>query len=166
MVPLEVQLEAPHIDLLQGSKPYELIAEEQSKTMTAAVLVAKGEIIPLTPANTGITRKAMMTMIYGEDQSLVGRVFNPLGHALPLEGGAHWTNSGPPIGPLRLWAQRKFSVDEGEATHIAWGVRHELMKRGLFAKNFFKGGYILAKPKIEALWVKCLERITKRLAGQ
>lgn len=166
MVPLEIQLEAPHIGLLMGSEPARIIAEEQRTSMTAAVLVAKGEIVPLTPTNTGISRKSIGTMIYGEEQSLLGRVFSPLGHMLALEGGAHWTNLWPPIGPLRLWAQRKFSVSEEEATSIAFAVRRHLVRNGLYAEHFFAEGTAAAKPKIEDLWEKCLERITKRLAGQ
>jgi hypothetical protein len=175
MVPLEITLDAPHIGLLQGSEPFRIIAEEQHKTMIAAVLVAKSEILPRTPKNYGILRKGMMSMIYGEEQTLVGRVFNPLGYALPIEGGAEWkfgTGNRKPGGKslwlesLRLWAQRKFGVGEGEAMGIAFAVRTKLIKRGLAPRHMFALGMIAAKPQIRDLWDKCLARVTKRLAGK
>jgi len=161
----EMRLSVPQIPAFTDGASAAVVADEQKKAMAWAVLRAKSEIVPLINSNTGLYAKSIMTMIYGESMSLIGRVFTPLSYPLALEGGATWPNNPPPIGPLRLWAQRRFGVDEGEATSIAWAVRRTLVRRGLAARHYFEGGYLLARQAILDNWSRMADRIAKRLGG-
>jgi hypothetical protein len=143
----------------------EIVAQEQVKAMNWAVLKAKGEIVPRVPGNTGLSRKSIQTKIAGEKVELTGRVFSPLGHMLALEGGAHWPGPWPPVGPLRLWAERRFGVDEGEARSIAFLVARKLKRKGMTGRYFFKAGYEACKGAIEANWATSLLKIKVRLMG-
>ena len=98
---LWLELDVPKTPLLTG-KAAEVVAKHQVRAMTWGVQKAKAEIVPQVPVNTGLTRRAVQTAVYGDRQDLVGRVFNPMGHALPLEGGAKWDGPWPPVGPLLL----------------------------------------------------------------
>jgi hypothetical protein len=44
----------------------------------------------------------------------------------------------PPIAPLVQWATRKFGVDEGEATAIAWAVAKKIAREGIAPRGFFR----------------------------
>jgi hypothetical protein len=159
----EIELVSPQTPLTTGGGEA-IVAQEQIRSMNWAVLAAKGEIIPRTPATSGAyLRKATMTMVYGDKVELIGRVFNPMPYALPLENGAFWNGPYPPIGPLRLWAERKFGVDEGEARSIAFLVSRKLKAHGMAPRRFFFAGYEAAKPQIEAEWARANARIAKRL---
>ncbi len=159
---LTLDLFVPKTPLTTGGGE-EIVAEEQVKAMNWSVLKAKSEILPRTPANTGLTRKAIQTAITGDKVELTGRVFNPLGHAMPLEAGAKWDGPWPPIEPLRLWAERRFGVDEGEARSIAFLVSRKLKRSGLRARAFFQGGYDASRAAIEARWALALLKIKQRL---
>jgi hypothetical protein len=160
---LSTTLRSPSIPLLEGGAGVQIVADEQTKAMRFAVLKAKGEIVPLTPKNTGLSAKSIATELLGVKVDLVGRIFSPLGHMLPLEVGARWKGKQPPTEPLRLWAERKFGVDEGEARSIAFAVARNLKRFGLVSRRMFSGGYKLAKPAITARWETALATIKARL---
>jgi hypothetical protein len=159
---LTLDLFVPKTPLTTGGGE-EIVAQEQTRAMNAAVLLAKGEILPRVPANTGLFRKSIQTSVKGEKVELVGRVFSPMVQGLPLEMGAKWDGARPPVGPLRLWAERKFGVDEGEARSIAFLVARKLKAKGLSARHFFQDGYEASKSAIEARWAEGLLRIKSRL---
>jgi hypothetical protein len=163
MEALTIRLRQPSIPLVVSGAGVGIVAEEQTRAMRYAVLRAKGEIVPLTPANTGLSRKSIATDLRGDQMDLTGRVFSPLGHMLPLEAGARWPQKGPPLEPLRLWAERKFGASEGEARSIAFLVSRKLKRFGLVSRRMFSGGYKLAKPAITARWETALATIKARL---
>lgn len=161
---ITLDLFVPKTPLTQGGGE-EIVAEEQVKAMEFAVLKAKGEIVPKAPANTGLLRKSIITRVFmARKEDLLGLVATPMVQGLPLEMGAKWSGRQPPTEPLRLWAQRKFSVDESEARSIAFCVARKLKARGLAALHFFRDGYEAAKPAIEARWAQGLLKIRLRLA--
>ena len=73
-------------------------------------------------------------------------------HWAPLKNGAQVYNDAPhfpfmeygtrphmpPIAPLIQWATRKFGVDEGEATAIAWAVAKKIAREGIAPRGFFR----------------------------
>ncbi len=42
----------------------------------------------------------------------------------------------PPIGPLIVWATRKFGLDEDEAVRVAWAVRKKIEREGIAPRNW------------------------------
>lgn len=42
----------------------------------------------------------------------------------------------PPIGPLIVWATRKFGLDEREARRVAWAVALKIEREGIAPRNF------------------------------
>lgn len=158
---LGMELKVPQDGLTGGHGP-EIVAEESLSAMEESVNLAVLHIAPLTPVNTGGTRGAIQTRITAREQSLLGRVFNPLPHAIVVEEGSkkRWW---PPRAPLVRWAQAKFGAAQAE--QIAARVRYAISRRGLKGFHMFRKGWRRAEPAAQAVWQRALQRMRDRMAG-
>lgn len=142
-----------------------IVNEELGKAVNGATLVFKGTIQPLSPINTGILRQGVQTSITGSGTEIVGKVFDPVAYAMPVEMGSrpHF----PPIAPLQLWVRRKLGItDERESRSVAFLIARAISKRGTKAAEFFKRGIDAGRGQAETLFSKANERIASRLVGR
>jgi hypothetical protein len=165
-VNLSVEFNVPNSPLYQGTGA-KIIGEEMVRAAEAGVLMLEGAVLPLTPINMGMLRKAWQTKVTltGDPASgaVLGRVFNPLGYALPVETGArpHF----PPVGPLVLWARRKFSLDEKEAKAIGFLVARAIARRGTRAVEMAKLALAQVRGRVEQRFADAFSRAKNRIAG-
>lgn len=158
---LEIEIKTPPTALFQG-RGAEIVREEQLGHVQAAVLVVQGEVAPRTPVNVGILRGGVQTDVVGDGVDVLGRVFNPVGYAPPVEAGSrpHF----PPVAPLRLWVQRKgLASDPQEIRSIAFLIARKISRRGTPARFMFKDGLAAARPRVMALFERASRRIAQRL---
>lgn len=141
-----------------------IIDEELRLALRASVEMARNQIVPRTPVNTGVLRHGVQTQIalVGEPVQMVGRVLDPVAHAVPVEEGTrpHF----PPRGPLELWVRRKFDIsDEREVRSVAFLVARAISRRGTKPVHMFRDGFGRAKPAIRARLAEALKRAAARL---
>jgi hypothetical protein len=115
-----------------------LVPELRTKTIrglraAARVLQARvvEEISAVGAVNLGTLRDSVS--VTNVDDGAIVTVDAP--HAAPMEEGTRPFR--PPLRPLMLWAQRKFSVDEGEAWRIARAVAAKIEKNGIEPRRYF-----------------------------
>lgn len=162
MYSMTVDLKVPNIPLLNGEAT-RVVDEEMRTGMNAAVLIVKGEILPLTPIDRGMLRQGVQTSLTGEATSLTGRIFDPVTHALPMELGTrpHF----PPVGPLIGWVQRKLGVSAKDAPHVAFLVARSISRKGTKAREFFKRGWQVSEGRVRSTFERVNARIGARLGG-
>jgi hypothetical protein len=161
---LSIEFRIPDVPLLNGQGS-QVVDEELRRGMNAAVLIAKGEIVPQVPVGaTGLLRQGIATEVTGEAQSLTGRVFDPVAYAAPVEEGSrpHF----PPVGALEVWVRRVLGIsDEREAHSVAFVIARAISRRGTPARRFFAGAYERIKPRVLGLFEQANSRIAQRLMG-
>lgn len=162
---LTFEFRVPNIPLLNG-QAQQVIDEELRAAVNSGLLIFKGQIQPLVPVGvTGQLRQGVSTSLAGEDVSLVGRVFDPVAYAMPVEAGSrpHF----PPIGPIQLWVRRKLGISgERESRSVAFLVARAISRRGTPAREFFKRGFEAGKGQVLAIFEKSNARIAARLMGK
>jgi hypothetical protein len=159
---LTLEFQIPKTPLFQGKGP-QVVQEELRAATEFGVLAMEQAILPLVPVDRGTLRGGVQTRVFGEGVNLVGRVFNPLAHALPLEHGArpHF----PPLAPLQAWAARVLGVSGAEGRRVAFLVARAISRRGTKGHHFFERGFQQARPRVLARYQQALARIRARLAG-
>lgn len=163
-----------------------IIAEEMEAGTEMAVTDIIGEIKPRTPANFGLLRRAWGSEVFpfGQSESM-GRVFNPLTYALPVETGSkpHW----PPVAPIRLWVERKLRgavsmfvqtqgpvqpgqrrrrarvTNEAALDRLTYLVRRKIATSGTPAHWMARDGWRAALPRVKGRYRVTLRRIAARL---
>ena len=147
--------------LIERLKNTPEIAEEEARTFLETVLAYLQRLVQLnTPiGTTGLLRRSIKTDIYGEKINMRGVVFpsaETAGYAEPVEEGTepHWA----PIGPLKLWAQRKFGDPD-----IAYAIRGKIAKKGTKGAHMFKKAIERSKPFIDQERAALAERIARRI---
>lgn len=158
MTELSIEFEVPRTGLLGGQGP-KIVAEELVPALEYGVNLLKGEILPRVPVDRGNLRGAVQSRVYGEATSLIGQVFNPLGHALVMEKGRR-PGSFPPVAPIESWARRKFG-----RSGLGFVIARSIAARGIKGRFFFKAGFEAGRPRVELRMRTALARITQRLAG-
>jgi len=161
---LRLEFQVPKTPLFQPGGPARVVHEELLTAMEYGVNVMQGAIVPLVPVDRGTLRNAVQNTIQGQGVDVVGRVFNPMAHGLPVELGArpHF----PPAQALLGWVQRKLGIsDPREARSVAWLVARAIARRGTKAVEMFHRGFAAAKPRVEARFNQALRRIAERLSG-
>lgn len=162
-VDLTFEFVIPKTALLQGGGD-RIVAEEVRSAVEAATLTFAAEVIPRTPVGaTAVLRGGVQTEVVGSGVDVVGRVFNPVSYAAPVETGSrpHF----PPVGPLRLWVQRKLGVSEAESRSVAFLVARAISRRGTKAREMFKQAGVAARGRIEGIFDAMNQRIAQRLNG-
>lgn len=162
MPDLVIEFEVPKTGLTTGQGP-QIVAEEMLGAVEYSLNVAQSEIVPRTPVDRGLLRGGVQTSITGQGIDLVGRVFNPLGYALPVEAGSrpHF----PPPEALEGWVRRVLRVAPKEVRGVAFLVARAIARRGTRPREFFKRGFAAARPRIELRLQQALVRIKTRLVS-
>jgi len=164
-VELTLQFEVPKTPLFDGTAP-RVVREELDQAMNASVLHLKGQIVPLVPVGvTALLRGGVAAAITGEGVTLVGRVFDAVSYALPVELGSrpHF----PPIGPIALWVRRKLGIsDEREARSVAFLIARKISRVGTKPVKFFARGFDAGKGRCVTFFEQANERIAARLSGK
>lgn len=162
---MTIEFKVPNVPLFNGSSA-KVIDEEFRQALNAGVLHLKGQIQPATPVGvTSHLRQGVQTSITGEAVSLVGRVFDPVAYAMPVESGSrpHF----PPVGPLQLWVRRKLGIgDEREARSVAFLIARAISRRGTPAVWMFRKAWDANLDQVEGFLKAAGERIIARLAGK
>lgn len=60
----------------------------------------------------------------------------------------------PPIGPLRVWAARKFGLGDAEALSVARAVAATIAKRGIKPRHFFRKAMREVRNKVVPVEIK------------
>lgn len=160
---LSLEFKIPNVPLFKRGEGPRIVREELMAATEFGVLAMEQAILPLVPVDRGTLRGGVQTKVFGEGVSVIGRVFNPLGHALPVEHGSrpHW----PPMAPLQAWAARVLGVSGAEGRRVAFLVARAISRRGTKAHHMFERGFNQAKPRVMARYQQALVRIKARLVG-
>ncbi len=165
MIELSVEFVVPKVPLFDGTAQ-RVVNEEMRAAANTGLLILKGAIIPITPVGvTELLRQGVQTSLAGEGVAMVGRVFDPVPHALPVEDGSkpHW----PPRGPIELWVRRKFGItNEKEARSVAFLVARKIARSGTPAVKMFQKGFNAVRGQIVARFETANARIAARLVGK
>lgn len=145
----------------------DVVREELQTALAYGVNEIRNEIVPLVPVNLGVLRQGVQTQLslQGEALDYQGRVFDPVGYAVPVEAGArpHF----PPRGPLELWVRRKLGIaDEREVRSVAFLIGRAIARRGTQARNFFRDGVARAEGRVRARLAEVPGRVLRRMAGE
>lgn len=142
-----------------------IASEELHAAMAEGVNELRNEIVPRVPVNQGILRQGVQAQISPmTDVEMVGRVFDPVAYAVPVEAGT--TPHFPPPGPLQLWVRRKLGItDERRARSVAFLIGRAISQRGTKARNFFRDGAAAARDRIRARFAEIPVRVVRRLEG-
>ncbi len=166
MIPnMTIEFKVPNVPLFNGTAT-KVVDEEMRQALNASVLHLKGEIMPATPVGvTGSLRAGVQTNIAGEAVSLVGRVFDAVAYAMPVESGSrpHF----PPIAPLQLWVRRKLGIgDEKEARSVAFLIARAISRRGTPAVRMFQKAFEANRDRVVGFFEAANARIAARLVGK
>lgn len=152
-----LELNIPPTPLFKGTGQV-VVTRELVAAAEFSVNLAAATILPLTPIDRGILRSGIQTSVLGVGVDVVGRVFNPVPYALPVEEGTqpHF----PPVDALEGWARRKLG-EEG----LGYVIARAISKRGTKGVFMFKRGLAACKPRIEGRFEQARDRIIARLAA-
>ena len=95
--------------------------------------------------------------------TVIGRVFNPLSYAIPVELGTkpHF----PPLAPLVNWAEQKLHLSGEDAVRVARGIQRKIGRRGTEARGMAHTALAGAADNIQAEFAACARRIVARVAA-
>lgn len=161
-IELSIEVKVPTA-LPTSAQAEKIMAEELVKATEEGLMVIQGAVLPLTPVDQGLLRGGFQTQILGEPAGVLGRLFNPMAHALPQEAGAkpHW----PPLAAIEGWVRRKLQVPAGEVRSVAYRIARAISVRGLPAREFAKRGFEASKSRVLARFEQANATIAKRLLG-
>jgi hypothetical protein len=160
---LSIEVKLPDTALMKGHGP-RIAAEEMLRATHRGVQITRSAVLPFAPVDRGFVRKGIQTSVADSNaEGVLGRVFVPIGHALPMETGTKAFF--PPVEPLIGWVQRRLGVSEKEARHVAFLVARSIAKKGIKGRRFFAQGWAQAKPLVELGYETALLRIQNRLNG-
>jgi hypothetical protein len=129
---LSIQVEIPNTPLFRGEGSA-IVREQLVSDTEFAANAIHGAVVPLTPVNQGFLRNAWGTKVEatGGPIDVLGRVFDPLAHALPQERGAHWPGAWPRRDAIEAWVRRKLGVPDNEVRSVAFLVARKLKRVGM-----------------------------------
>lgn len=153
-----IELNVPQGALYSGGAP-KVVQEELVAATEFAVNLAQATIVPLTPIDTGLLRGGIQTSVSPGPVDIVGRVFNPLAYALPVEMGTapHF----PPPAALEAWGRRKLG-QEG----LGFVLARAISKRGTKGAFMFKRGLEACRGRIEGRYAEAMARVVARLGAE
>lgn len=163
MVEMALEYRVPRTPLTTGGAGA-IVDEELRLGVEAGVQLGRNAIVPLVPVNTGTLRQGVQISVTGSGVERVGRIFNPVAYAPPVEHGSrpHW----PPSGPLELWVRRKLGIaDAREVRSAAFLIARAISRRGTPARRMFGRGFAQARGPIMARLRLALRRAVARIQG-
>jgi hypothetical protein len=158
---------SPRIDSIRDAfaKAPGDITKEVHATMEVAVGVVETAVKENTPVGaTGLARRSMATDIRGEGVDLTGRVFSrdePIKIA-SLETGRK-PGKMPPIGPIMLWARRKFG--DAAAASAAYAIQRKIGKRGTKGAKMFQKAVKATEKDVATLFERRITAAVRRVLG-
>lgn len=160
---LAVDVQIPDTALFRGEGA-RVVTEQLTADTEYAVSALQAAIVPATPVGaTAFLRNAWGTDVHvgGGDVDVLGRVFNPMGYALPVERGArpHF----PPSSALELWVRRKLQVPEKMVRSVAFLVARKISRRGTSGAAMAYRAVQQATPGIQARFAAGLAAVVQRL---
>jgi len=157
------EFKPPDTALFRGQGP-EIARRHLTAATEFGVSAAVGAIVPLTPVNLGILRGGVQSDVRGEGADVLGRVFDNVPYALPMETGTKPIF--PPVAALVPWVTRKFGVSGKEARSVAFLVARSIRRKGgLKARKFFGAGWATVKPAVKARYVAAQAAVLAELGG-
>lgn len=113
----------------------------------------------------GTLRSAWDTDVAVNPQAgtVVGRAFNPLSYAIPVEMGTRPHH--PPLAPLVNWAEQKLHLAGEDAVRAARGIQRKIGRYGTPARGMAHTALASASATIQAEFAECAQRIRARIAA-
>jgi hypothetical protein len=160
---LAIDVKLPDTALFRGDGA-RVITEQLTADTEFAVNALQAAVVPATPIGaTAFLRNAWGTDVRlgGSNVDVLGRIFNPMAHALPVERGArpHF----PPSSALELWVRRKLQVPEKMVRSVAFLVARKISRRGTSGAAMAHKTVQQATPAIQARFRAGLAAIIERL---
>lgn len=159
---LSIQVHVPNTALFRGEGA-KVVTDQVLADTEYAVNEIRNAAVPATPINLGLLRNAWGTKVdvTGGGVDVLGRAFNPLAYAPPVERGAraHW----PPRGPIEAWVRRKLGVSEREVRSVAFLVARKISRVGTSGAAMAHRAVEEVGPRIEARFRAGLATIIQRL---
>lgn len=145
----------PPIDTLVATDFEGPAGDELERTMHAAAQLLHGAVIVKTPHAFGTLRSSIQPTVVRSASVIVGRVATNSPYAQPVELGSkpHW----PPIGPLLLWAKRKYGDPR-----VAYIAQRAIARRGGRAHFMFRDAFAEQRGAIFDLFAAAIDRLLQR----
>jgi len=159
---IKFQIDTSEIEHLARLMPWmrEVIAEEMKAAMDESGLLLTGLVADRTPVNYGVLRSSIEfpqgymvrgtsvaeltgTIAASKKDSISGTSAHEYANYVEFGTRPHL----PPVGPLILWALRKFGVGVDEAYDIAKGVQYKIAARGTEGAHMFRDAWNLGGKK-------------------
>jgi hypothetical protein len=161
---LAIDVKLPDTALFRGEGAG-VVTEQLTADTEYAVNALQAAVVPATPVGANaFLRNAWGTdvRVGGTDVDVLGRVFNPMGYALPVERGArpHF----PPVDALMAWVRRKLQVPEKLVRSVAFLVARKISRRGTSGAAMAYRAVQQATPAIQARFRAGLAAITEKLS--
>lgn len=121
-----------------------------------ALQVLAGHISDKAPVGvSGSLAQSFASDVHGEVlESLTGRVFSDLPHAIVIDQGREPGSRMPPVEALMTWVRRVLNVggDEKEVRQVAFLVARAIGKKGIKARHFVDKGVEASTAELEGLF--------------
>lgn len=167
MAALEYQLDVSQAKAFAAAflKMPEVAREELVAATQAALALLENLIKDATPVGaTGLLRGAWASQLMGAADAgeVLGRVFNPLGYAAPIEFGTrpHWA----PLDPLVDWVHAKLGIaDDDEARHVARLIQRKIASKGTPAQEPVQRALDAADQDLRQMYADAAARAFERI---
>lgn len=158
----EIEVKVPKTFL--GGDVAAVVREEQRAATEEGMAQLADAILPVTPVHRGLLRKGVQTRLSDDASGVLGRVFNAVTYAQPVEYGSrpHF----PPLAPLQRWAELKLGVPKKESRSVAFLIARKISKKGTPAARMFAKGLDAKRSAVVARFEQMNARIVARLRGR
>lgn len=136
------------------------VGEELTLAMEYGTELLVQTIAPLVNVGVaGTLRQGVQSQVYGTAAGVEGRVFNPVGYAVPVEvsGKAH----AAPLKKIEQWVRRKLGGTREDARAIWMHIR----RSGTKAHPSFAPGLERARDRVQARFDAIPARVIARIEG-
>lgn len=160
---ISIDVKIPDTPLFKGEGS-EVVRQQLVADVEYGVNAIQAAVMPETPVGaTSLARGGWQTSVNltGTPVDVLGRVFNLVPYAVPLERGArpHF----PPVAALELWVRRKLSVAEKDVRSVAFLVARKISRVGTSGAAMAHKAVERVTPAVEARFKAGLAVIVQRL---
>jgi hypothetical protein len=150
-----------------GDAGREIVADEIARGMDEAGLFLEAQarlnVRRQNAINFGTLWNSIAATGSGEGASRTVEIGSPLEYAAPVEFGSRHSGSGPPLGPLRLWARRRLRLSGPKATAAAVYVRNKARTRGFAPRPFMAPAFDDNQPQLQRIFGRASDRAIRRM---
>lgn len=118
-----------------GTAGTDIFAKHFVTAMVESGLLIENKAKRAAPVGLGALSQSISSDVSGVGLSVKVEIGSPIEYAPAVELGTRPYFIGPLDG-LKLWAQRKFGMDEGEAASFAMKIKQNVSKTGFKAKPY------------------------------